>query len=506
MSITGVGSTASLLAQSLVNMRSQLDDLQTQLGTGLKSQTYAGLGTGSGLSVALNAQLSALSSYDESITNVGTKLSLAQTALGQVSTIAQNAASSMSSSMDTTFDGNGQTTGQSSAEGELDEMLGLLNTQVGSSYLFSGRATDQPATDTMDHILNGNGTQAGFKQVLAERQQADLGANGLGRLVIPAASGSMVSMSEDVAGSPFGFKLASVTSNLTGATVSGPSGTPAGVSVTLGATNPNAGDTVKFTFNLPDGTTQDLTLTATTSTPPGANQFTIGATPAATAANLQSALTSSVGTLASTSLSAASAVAASNDFFNTDASHPPQRVNGPPFDTATSLVDGTAANTVAWYTGDDGTDPARSTAVARVGPSTTVSYGVRANEQGISSAIASVAVFASMTFSASDPNSAARYQALTQRLGTTLNGQPGTQQISDIQAQLAGAQTTINDAKTSHQQTESTLQDMLQQITTVPQEQVAAQILALQTSLQASLQTTASLSQLSLVNYMPTPA
>lgn len=504
MSITGVGSSTSLLVQSLVNMRSQVDELQTQLGTGLKSQTYAGLGTGSGLSVALNSQLSALSSYDDSIATVGTKLSLAQTALGQVSTTAQNVASSMSSSMDTTFDANGQTTGQSSATGSLDEMLGLLNTQAGNSYLFSGRATDQPATDTTDHILNGNGTQAGFKQVLSERNQADLGADGLGRLVIPAAAGSTVSMSEDVAGSPFGFKLASVTSNLTGATVSGPTGTPAGVSVTLGATSPKAGDTVKFTFNLPDGTTQDLTLTATTSSPPGANQFTIGATPAATATNLQSALTNSVSTLASTSLSAASAVAASNDFFNTDAAHPPQRVNGPPFDTATSLVDGTSANTVMWYTGDDGTDPARSTAVARVDPSITVSYGARANEQGIASAIASVAVYASMTFSASDPNSAARYQALTQRLGATLNGQPGTQQISDIQAELAGAQTTINDAKDRHQQTESTLQDMLQQITTVPEEQTAAQILALQTNLQASLQTTATLSQLSLVNFMPT--
>ena len=62
---------------------------------------------------------------------------------------------------------------------------------------------------------------------------------------------------------------------------------------------------------------------------------------------------------------AASAVAAGNDFFNTDASHPPQRVDGPPFDTATALVDGTAANTVAWYTGDNATDDPR---IDRAGP------------------------------------------------------------------------------------------------------------------------------------------
>ena len=63
-------------------------------------------------------------------------------------------------------------------------------------------------------------------------------------------------MAEDVAGSPFGLKLNAVSSSLTGATVTGPSGSPAAVSVDLGATNPNPGDQVSFTFNLPDGTTQ----------------------------------------------------------------------------------------------------------------------------------------------------------------------------------------------------------------------------------------------------------
>ena len=43
---------------------------------------------------------------------------------------------------------------------------------------------------------------------------------------------------------------------------------------------------------------------------------------------------------------------------------------------------------------------------------------------------------------------------------------------------------------------------MLQQIEGVPTEQVAAQILALQTQLQASLQTTALLFKTSLVNYL----
>ena len=64
----------------------------------------------------------------------------------------------------------------------------LLNTQAGDRYLFSGRATNRPSTESLDRILNGDVTHAGFKQLLAERAQADLGASGLGRLVFPATT------------------------------------------------------------------------------------------------------------------------------------------------------------------------------------------------------------------------------------------------------------------------------------------------------------------------------
>ena len=147
--------------------------------------------------------------------------------------------------------------------------------------------------------------------MIQQRQQADLGS-GLGRLTI-GATGTTVTVGQD--GSPFGFQLASVNSNLTGATVTGPTGSPPSISVALGATNPNSGDNIQFSLTLPDGTTQDVTLTATTSSPPGANQFTIGATPSDTATNLQTALTTAVGNLAQTALPAASAIEAANNFF-----------------------------------------------------------------------------------------------------------------------------------------------------------------------------------------------
>jgi hypothetical protein len=357
---------------------------------------------------------------------------------------------------------------------------------------------NQPSVASTDDILNGNGAQAGLIQVISERNQADLGANGLGRLVIPAVSGSTVSIGEDVAGSPFGLKLAGVSSSLTGATASGPSGTPPAISVDL-ASNPNAGDTIQFSFNLPDGTSQTITLQSTTASPPGANQFTIGASQAATATNLQAALTSAVSSLAQTTLPAASAIAAANNFFS---STPPQRVNGPPFDTATSLVNGTAANTVFWYTGESGSTPARQTATAQVGPSMSIAYGMRANEQGISSLVANIAALAATTYSASDPNAQASYQALSQRVTTGLDGQSGQQSVSDIEADLASAQTTLSNATSLNTQTQTTLNNMLQGMEGVNQGQIGEQILTLQNNLSAALSVTARMSQFSLVNYL----
>ena len=413
MTISGVSPTISPLLQSVLNINSQLDDLQRQLGSGQKSTTYSGLGSQSGVAVALNAQLAAINSYGDTITNVGTTISLQQSVLQQVASVGSTVQAATVQPQ-YAIDSSGQTTQQKTAAAQLDQILNALNSQGGNGYLFSGNGINQPSVDTADHILNGNGSLAGLTQVIAERNQADLGADGLGRLVIPPVVGSTVSVSEDAANSPFGLKLSSVNSSLTGATVTGPVGSPAAISVALGPTNPNNGDNITFTFALPDGTSQTLQLQATTSTTPGANQFTIGATPAATAVNLQAALTTGVSQIGSTSLSAASAMAASNDFFD----DPPQRVSGSPT-TATSLTDG-SADTVSWYTGANTSGSIRSTATARIDQSTSVSYGTQANEQGIRWIVQNVAVLAATTYSASDPNASASYTDLNRKVYAAL--------------------------------------------------------------------------------------
>jgi len=497
MSITGIGSNAATSALLQQNMQNQLDVLSRQLGTGQKAAVYSDLASQAGLTVGLDAQLSAIEGFDNTNSTVTTTLGIAEGTLTQIGDIQNSVQSAAMQSKAFALNASGQTTLQTNAAGQLDEILGALNTQVGDNYLFSGSALNQKSVETADHILNGNGVLAGLKQVISERNQADLGT-GLGRLVIPPVVGSTVSINEDVAGSPFGFKLASVSSTLSGATVTQPAGAPKTATVTVGS-NPNNGDSIQFSLTLPDGTSQNISLQATSAATPGASQFAIGATTAITAANLQAALTTAVGNLAQTTLPAASAVAAANNFFS---SNPPQRVAGPPFNSATVLQNGTTANTVFWYTGESGATPARQTAIAQVGPTTTISYGLRANEQAFSTLVANVAVLAATSYAPANPNGAASYAALTSRVSSNLSIQQGAQNISDVDADIANAQVTAKNAQTVNQQTKSTLTDFLQKIEGVSTTQIGAQILSLQTNLQASLSTTARLSQLSLVNYL----
>ena len=192
MNVTGVGARSSLVVQSLGDMRTQLGDLQRQLGTGKKSTTYAGLGIDRGLAVGLRSRLSAMAGYGETVTQVGVRVNLQQASLTRISDLGRSVKSATLTQF--TIDSSGQTATQRNANSQLDEILGLLNTPAGDRYLFSGRAVDTPATETLDHILNGDVSRAGFKQVTAERLQADLGASGLGRLPLPAITSAAAAM------------------------------------------------------------------------------------------------------------------------------------------------------------------------------------------------------------------------------------------------------------------------------------------------------------------------
>lgn len=508
MTIDGVSGRTSYLGSGIINLKNQIDLLTTQLASQKKGSTYSALGSGAATATGLRAQLSNYASYSDTATLINTRINVANLSLQGISD-ASDEVKNAAAGATLTLDNTGQTAGQKTAQSSFTQIVALLNSDAGGRYLFSGRATDTPATASADVILNGSGAKAGFKQIIDERAAAD-GTTGLGRLVIGSPSATSISVSEDAAGSPFGLKLSAVTTTDANATVSGPAvpasppappNSPSTLSVDLGTTNPQDGDKFSFTFNLPDGTSQTLTLTASSATPPPAGSFAIGADTTATTANLNTALNGAVGTLANTSLVAASAVAASNDFFS---STPPQRVDtssNPPV----ALRDGTAADTVSWYTGESGTDPARGTAVAAVDQSITVQYGARANEDAFVTALKNVAVYAAVTTDASNPNANGQLTELNSRIVANLAVQPGKQSIEDIQSDFAGAQGAIKDATDRETQTGAIAQSVLDSIQGIDQNEVAVKLAALQTTLQASYQTTSSLFQLSLANFLPAP-
>ncbi|MDZ4369775.1 MAG: flagellar biosynthesis protein FlgL [Afipia sp.] len=501
MTIEGVSGRTSYLGSAIINLKGQLDTLTQQLASGKKSVTYAGLGVDAGVATGLRSQISGIASFANTATVLNTRINIANLSLEGISSASSQVKAAAAGST-LTLDNAGKTAGQKTAMAAFTQAIALLNTEVGGRYLFSGRATDTPATQPAEAILNGSGAQAGLNQLIDERGQAD-GTNALGRLVITSPSPTSVTIGEDFAGSPFGLKLSAITSTLTGATVTGPAppaappGAPSEMSVNLGATNPSDGDKVKFTFSLPDGSSETIELTASSTVPTPVGSFAIGADSTATAANLRSALNTAVGTLANTALVAASAITASDNFFGS----PPQRVDtssNPPV----ALRNGTPADTVSWYIGESGTDPARGTAVAGVDQSISVQYGARANEHAFVAALKNIAVYAAVTTNAANPNANAQVTALNSRTVDNLAVHPGQQSIQDIQADFAGAQAAIKTAKDRQIQTGAVAQSMLDSIQGINDNEVAAKILAFQTALQASYQTTASLYQMSLVKFL----
>ena len=129
---------------------------------------------------------------------------------------------------------------------------------------------------------------------------------------------------------------------------------------------------------------------------------------------------------------------------------------------------------------------------------------MRANEQGIRWMVQNVAALAADDLLADRsrmrPRAARRSISGSAR---NLDVPPGTQKIEDIEAELAGAQTTLaarHRAPPADQ--EHARRHAASRSKACRTRRSAAQILALQTRLQASLQTTSLLYQTSLVNYI----
>lgn len=485
--------------RNISSMKELYDKLQTQLSTGKNSSKLSEMGTDRYFDLALRQRVARIDSFQDNVKTVNLRLNVLDTTVKRLDTIEADARAAVMSSAGAS-DALVYQSAPALAASRLDEVLTLLNADVAGRYLFGGSKVESRPVMDSNTILDGATGKAGFRTVQTQRRAADLGTAQMGRLNASVATNT-VTLAEDGA-HPFGLKLSTISSSTANISVAGTSTAPRQFTVQIGATLPVPGDVVTMNFTLPDGTQEQIALTATSSSTPAAGEFQIGADATATAASFQVALTEQVKTLAGGKMAAASSFAAADNFFFGQG-EVPQRVDGPPYETATALVDGTTDDTVFWYTGEDSSDP-RGTVTGRVGEGTVVKYGVQANEDGFVQLIRSQAAMAAQVFSDSDTSASARYTAMIQRNTTRLadsaNNTDGS--IEMVAVELGLAKSTTGAVTEQHTAHSAQLTNMLAGIEEAPTEEIAMQILALQTRLEASYQVTAMLSKLSLVNYI----
>jgi len=482
---------------AITSMSQRLSTLQVQMGTGEKASSLAELGSGRSLSLSVRSRQASIEGYTNTVGTVQLRLSVLDSVISRMDKIESETRTSATPANYGTGDVNLGTTPKLS-RARLDEVVTLLNSDVNGRYLFAGSDTEQKPVATIDKLLDGDGTKAGFRTVAAERKAADLGADGKGRLET-FISHAEVTLAEDGL-HPFGMKLSTVSTNSDAVSLTAPAGTPAALSVEFTA-QPIEGESVTMGFTLPDGSTGSISLKAVTGTA-GKGEFSIGATEEDTAAAFAGALDTSIRAFTSTTLDAASAFAAADMFFP-GPGETAMRVAGPPYNNSTALVAATPADTVQWYGGTTSSDP-RSSVTARVEDGTVVSYGVEANEEGLSELVRTLAVMSIANFPSADETSHARFDAMANRqmvrIGENHNSEDSSLEM--IGAQLGMAQATTAQSAERHRVYGAQMSNLLANVEQVSKEDVAMEMLALQTRLQASYQITASLSQLSLVNYI----
>ena len=185
--ITNAGGNYSTLAEILISSsntsRSDLTTLEEQSASGYLAQTYGGLGAASQTVFDLSPQVSQINTWQANIDSATTNMSVTQTALTQIASIAQTFYSDLPDINDTSS--NGIDSVAANAKSALSEVASLLDTTNGGVYVFSGEDSANPPISDPDAI-----TSTGFYTQIssATSNLSSLGASGVMSAAIIAAS------------------------------------------------------------------------------------------------------------------------------------------------------------------------------------------------------------------------------------------------------------------------------------------------------------------------------
>ncbi len=131
------------MLQYLQQLQGQASTLETQIASGQKSQTYAGIAPQAAQVISLKATQSLQQGYMNTIDTVNTRLQTMNLAMQNISSIATSFQNTLSNSA---FSPSGASV-QQTAQQLLVELGSYMNTQDGSRYVFSGNKTSTPTFD-----------------------------------------------------------------------------------------------------------------------------------------------------------------------------------------------------------------------------------------------------------------------------------------------------------------------------------------------------------------------
>jgi len=511
MTVSSITTSRTYLTRQLGELNDLLADKTTQLARGKVGTTYGDVGDRRLLDIQLTQKVSMIESYQQTITISNLHLQTMTMSLERLEDIRQDSKSALDTN-DFILQSDGQTQTQSRAKLLLNEALNILNTEIAGFYVFGGTDAVQDPVAKIDAILDGAGGLDGLRTVMSEYQQANLGAGETGRTTTSALvtnyagavpTDSTFTISEDGA-HDFGFDISAVTSTLSNVAVTGPAGTDPDSFDVQFTGQPELGEKITVEFSLPPDHTETISIAFTAAnTNEEEGTFAIGADLEETAQNLRDALEAEIQQQAQTTLKAKSDEWAAEEFFSTYNGEEPQRVDGPPFDSATALVGG-GSTTLAWYSGRNTTttDP-RTDKNAVIDSNLNVSYGVRANETPLRELVQSLAAFVAADFSGGTTTDEEYYNVLSTNLRQSL--QPaGVDQsgIVDIATDIAITHRTVSLTGERHVQSKSTFEGTITEIEGIDQDRIAAEILQLQTNIEVSYRASSIVFNLTLSDYL----
>lgn len=326
------------------SLRAQIAEADQQLASGYKYSTHGGLRADATVSQELRHRMTRLNGYQASISTVSMRLTTVQKALNTIQLDSEKLIETVRSAWAPGFP---ESISHSRVEARLTlgGAVSVLNSSQGNRYLFSGGDVDTRPVADVDTMLDGGGGLMGLSDAMALRLSADMGVGNTGRLST-AEAGGVVTVTHD--GGVFGMRPTGITGPA--GAVTAPSVAETGTNVIEGTVDTAAialGQQATLTFEMPDGSTETITMIAGTAPLPASPAEDTYYFEQGNGASFQGVLDAAMSTVVDREMTGASAFAAGNDFFDHDA---PRIPNGAAA-TATELA-AAGGRVVDWYQGE----------------------------------------------------------------------------------------------------------------------------------------------------------